>query len=252
MSSVRENVNAEFGTSYTEENFVGTNFYRVYYALMQKVQENEVKTAEIFLKLQQYISQTNEEILRPSVSHPGLIDAFEDAGFTISVKQPEAGDAGKIFICLLLDDGADDYDAQRLQACTLIKDFVVGGLVSDGSETEDITLSNGQSFTFGFNLPDPTPVILKLTAVQSQNTPLTVPSDEDIRQAVFDNINSKYRLGWNFEPQRYFTLADAPWAGSVLLEWSDDAGANWHSTVFTADYTDLYTFGLEDIEVVLT
>jgi hypothetical protein len=64
------------------------------------------------------------------------------------------------------------------------------------------------------------------------------------------NIAARYRLGRDFEPQRYFSVVDAPWASTVLLEWSDDDGGDWDDTVFEADYDDLYTFDLGDIELV--
>jgi hypothetical protein len=72
-----------------------------------------------------------------------------------------------------------------------------------------------------------------------------------VRQAIFDNINAKYKLGYNFEPQRYYTLGDAEWAESVLLEWSDDAGMNWHPEVYDSPFDDLFEFDLEDIQVVI-
>jgi len=49
-------VNTQFGQSYTMDTFIGTNLYKYFYALAQLLQENEVKTSEIFLKLQQYFN----------------------------------------------------------------------------------------------------------------------------------------------------------------------------------------------------
>lgn len=252
MDFVMSGVNDQFGTDYTSETFVGTNWYKYFYVLIQKVLETETKTAEIFQKLQQYIALTNEAIQRPSVSYPGLLESFDDAGFVAAVKPPSAMDAGKIYIAVDTDDGADDYPTKKLQINTLIKNFVAAGIVSQGSEASDITLSNGQEFTFAFNLPNKIPVLLRLTCVESENNLIAVPADEVLRQAIFDNIAARYRLGFNFEPQRYFTQSDALWAGSILLEWSDDAGSNFYSTIFDATYQDLYTFGLEDIEVVIS
>lgn len=240
------------GTSYTEETFVGTGLYKYAYAVLQKSQENEVKTAEIFQKLQEYIATTNAKIKRPSVSQPGLIEQFDDAGYVASVKPPVDVDAGKIFVCVDLDDTDPDYATERLAVATLIKDFVAGGLVTQGTEEEEITLSNGQEFTFKFYLPDRIPVLLRLTAVDSENSLAATPTDEELRQAVFDNAKARYKLGMNFEPQRYFGQSDAPWAQSVLLEWSDDAGATWNSTVFDAAFDELFEFGLEDIQVVIS
>jgi len=252
MSFVREGVNTQFGTAFTVETFVGTNWYKYAYQIVQRVQQGEIKTSEIFQKLQLYIQSTNERIQRPSVSHPGLIEAFESNGYVVSVKPPLEADAGKIFICALLDNAAIDYDDDKLAVCTLIKDFVAAGVVSMGSEVETIILSNGQSFDFKFNLPVETPILLRLTATKSRNHIVAVPTDEELRQTVFDNVNARYRLGWDFEPERYFEISDALWANDVTLEWSDDAGANWHPEVSELLYTDLYTFGLEDISVVFT
>lgn len=252
MEAIRLNINIQFGTTFTIETFVGTNWYKYFYTLVQRVLQSETKTAEIFEKLKQYISTTNQSIQRPSVSIPGLIDSFESYDYVASVKKNLIGDAGTISICVDTDEDADDYPDVKLEICNLIKHFVVAGMVSLGTETESIVLSNGQSFDFSFYLPDYTPVVLRLTLNVSDNQLVTLPTDEQIRGALNDNINARYRLGWDFEPQRYYTMVDVPWAATILLEWSDDDGANWHSTVFEAGFRDLFTFGLEDITVVVT
>lgn len=264
ISFIREGINTQFGTAYTEEAFVGTNWYKYAYAIAQRIQSGEIKTAEIFQKLQQYIALTNERIQRPSVSHPGLLDSFAAHGYEASVKPPNESDAGKVFIAVNVDDGAEDYPEKRLEICSLIKDFVAAGMVTMGTEEEEITLTNGQQFTFKFNLANPIPVWLRLTAVRSRNQLIAIPSDEEIRQKIFDYIKGyvdpdtglivppRYRMGWDFEPERYYTLDDAPWANDVTLEWTDDEGENWYDDVYAAEYDDLFTFGLEDIEVIIT
>lgn len=85
MASIRENVNTQFGTTYTAETFVGTNMYKYFYALAQRVEANEIKTSEIFLKLQDYFDFTNETILSPKVTPPGFLEAMADAGYIVSV-----------------------------------------------------------------------------------------------------------------------------------------------------------------------
>lgn len=250
MTLVRGGVNSVFGTTYDQETFVGTNFYKFFYALIQRLQENEVKTSEIVLKLQQYFTDTNEKIVRPNTTNPGLVDYFAAAGFLASVKAPEDADAGKVYIALDLDDAADDYAEKKLAACTIIKDSIVAGVVSQGSEVETLALSNDQSFDFKFNLPDRTPILLKLTLTLSANNQFTVLSPEDVKQILFDNINARYRLGLSFEPQRYFSVLDAPWCAAVLLEYSVDAGANYLDDVYVSDYDELFEFELGDIEIV--
>lgn len=250
MEVIRENINTQFGTTYTEETFLGTNFYKYFYALVQRLQESEIKTSEIFLRMQEYFDITNENIQRPKTTHPGIFDVFAAAGYLISTKAPIDADAGKAYICVDTDETADDYAAVKLAICTIIKDCVVAGVVTQGTETQEITLSNGQEFTFKYNLPNRIDVLLRLTITQSSNNLFTIADPEDSKQTLYENITEKYKLGKNFEPQRYFSVVDAPWAESVLLEWSDDAGANWHDEVYAADYDDLFTFDLADITIV--
>lgn len=373
VDNLRVEINSRFGTTYTAETFVGTNWYKFAYAVLQRVQTNETKTAEIFQKLQEYIATTNDRISRPTVSHPGLVDAFDAQGIVVSVKPAAEADAGEISLCALLDvasagtraagtititnvanllSGTPDvvsvagvsftaqagaatlgtatfraatdvtatalslatqinahattsalvsatsalgvvtitaidrgtagnsialgytnndanvgatksgttltggtastaaFDELRTQVVTLLSQYIVAGMVTQGDEHEDVTLSNGQEFTYRFYLPTEIPVLLRLTVDISENNLAVVPTDTVIRQTIFDQVNERYRLGLNFEPQRYFNLEDASWAASVVLEWSSNAGGLWHSTVYDADFDEVFTFDLEDIAVV--
>jgi len=252
MSAIRTELNNQFNTNYTEESFVGTAFYKYFYALVQELIGNETRTAEVFAKVQEYISTTNARIQRPSVSLPGIVDSFALNGYVASVKKNIVDDAGTISVCVNVDETADDYATTRLEICNFLKDFIAAALVTLGTEEEEIVLSNGQAFDFKYSLPDKTPIILRLTITVSTNTALPVPSDEVIRQTLFENINARYRLGWNFEPDRYFTQTDAPYAALIVLEYSVDDGDNWTDAIFTAAFDDLLTFALEDIAVVFT
>lgn len=251
MAAIREAINLQYGTTFTEGTFIGTNWYKYFYVLVQKVLENETKTAEIFAKLQEYIATTNARIQRPSVSMPGLVDSFLANGFTASVKPNAVEDAGTVSICVETDADADDYATKKTTICGLLRDYVAAGMVFVGDQTESLTLSNGQDFDFSFSLPDYTDVLLKLTLTSSDNQENIIPDDEAIRTTVYENIAARYRLGWDFEPQRYFTQVDAPWAATIKLEWSNDGGDNWFSTVFEAEFDDKYRFGLEDIQVLV-
>lgn len=250
MEIVRANVNAQFGTSFVKENFIGTNFYKFFYAVIQELQANEVRTAEIFQKMQEYFFVTNEMIQRPNTTHPGIFDYFGSKGYFVSTKPPIDADAGKLYICVDLDSGDPNYAAIKLAVNQLVKDCAVGGVVTQGTEASTIVLANGQSMVFKYNLPDEVPVKLRLTVTQSENNLFTVGAPSDVAQKLYDNIVAKYRLGKNFEPQRYFSVIDAPWAESVLLEYSLDAGATWSSDVYDSDYDEVFTFELADISVV--
>lgn len=250
MQDVMVRYNEQFSTSYTYENFVGTGVFKGFYALIQRLQENEVKTSEIFLKIQNYFRITNEQLARPNTTVQGLIDYCSLMGFSISVKPPTEMEAGELRVAVNLDDGAADYAAKKTQFATILKTCVPAGIATIGDETEAVTLSNSQSFDFNFNLPNETPILLRLTLTLSGNNQFTILSPEETSALLFANINERYRFGLNFEPQRYFSVVDAPWASSVLLEYSIDDGGNWLDDVATLAYDDLYTFELGDISVI--
>lgn len=251
MQIVMTGINTQYGLSYTYDSFVGTNYYKIFYPLVQRLQESEVKTAEITLLLQDYFAVTNEAISRPANTPPGIIEQFKIMGYIASLKPPADADAGKLFVCVNVDSGDDDYDAQKLAICQkLAESCVVGGVVTQGDQVESITFSNGQSFDYKFALPAAIPVKLKLTTTLSENNQFVILSPEEQKQILINNIEANYSLGKNFEPQRYFSLADAPWASDVKLEWSSNAGSTWHTTVYNADFDDLFTYSLADITLI--
>lgn len=250
MNQVRLGVNAQFGTTYDSDTFVGTNFYKYFYALIQRLQENEIRTAEIVQKLQSYFTITNEKLGRPNTTHPGLFDYFKARGYLISSKAPILADAGKLYVAVLVDSAAPDYAAKKLQICQWLAACVPAGIITQGTELQAIVLSNGQSFDYRFNLPTKIPIKLKLTITTSSNNQSTILSTLAITNLLFANINARYRLGLAFEPQRYFSVGDAPWASSVKLEYSTDGGTTWLTATYAAAYNELLTFLVTDITVV--
>lgn len=257
MDYVRQGVNTQFGTTYTTENFVGSNFYKYFYALIQKLQENEVKTAEIFVKLQDYFNVTNERISRPVATAPGLIEKLLDEGYIASVKPPSNPDAGKVYVCVDIDDEAeyptedyDSYEDEKDAINLILSQSVALGNPTQGTESTSIVLSNGQAFDFKYALPDRVEPLLRLTIVTSENNQFAIKSPTLIKQALMANIAAKYALGKNFEPQRYFSIIDAPWAATILLEYSLNAGADWSDDVFDAAYDDLFEIDLANISLV--
>jgi hypothetical protein len=369
MDLIRVQINEEFGTDYSQESFIGTNWYKYFYALIQRVQQNEVLTSEIFVKLQEYFAVTNERISRPVATNPGLVEKFADEEFIASVKPMIEADAGKCHICVdAIDDHArgevaitnhanlvsgtddsitigatvftaqagaatpgdatfqaatsndataaslalqinehatagalveatvedavvlirsiargtsgnaialaytnndgnvgatvsgatlaggvsadDDYDDLRLEIATIIKNSVAAGVMTIGQEIETIVLSNGQSFDFRFQLPNRIETLLKLTTTLSENNESVILSTDDVKEILLANIAARYQLGKNFEPQKYFSVVDAPWASQVVLEYSIDAGSNWETEVYDSAFDALLEVSLENTTVV--
>ena len=250
MEQLMEGVNTQWGTSYVAEDFEGTNFYKFMYVTAQKIQENGVKASEIFQKLQDYIQTTNDQISRPVVTAPGALAALEAEGYVASMKPPIDADAGKAYLCVDVDDTDPDYDDIKLAVNTIIKDSIAAGVITQGTESSAIVLTNGQSFDFKYALPDRQRTYLRLTTVLSVNNQHVIASPDVQKQTLLANVLARYRLGRDFEPQRYFdNVTDAPWAASVLVEWSDD-GVAWSSDIFEAEFDDLFEFDLADITLV--
>lgn len=369
LDAIMTEVNTQFGTSYTSETFIGTNFYKYAYAIAQRIQESEIKTSEIFNYLQQYFDETNERIQRPVATPGGVIEALAGAGYVASVKPIVEADAGTINVCVDVDDGdhasgnititsyanlvsgTDDsvtvgattftaqvgaatpgattfqaatsnaatatslaaqinahatagalvraraagaivyitaiqggtagnsialgytdndtnvgatksgtalaggtanaeYADKKLAINTIISESVAAGIVSNGSEESTIVLSNGQSFDFAFHLPERIQPLLRLTLTLSENNQVVVGDPDDVKELLMTNIAARYSLGKNFEPQRYFAQSDAPWTSTVLLEYSLDAGATYVSTVYNADFDELFEIVLGNISIV--
>lgn len=249
MSSLMVNVNAQFNTSYTDETFIGTNLYKYFYALAQKVEENEIKTGEIFAKIQDYFALMNERISRPVGTPPGLLAKLLEAGFIGSIKPPIDADAGKLYVAIDIDILAAGFAAKKLSINTLLSQSVAGGIVTQGDQVTPIILSNGQSFDYKFKSPNKIVPELRLTITLSENNQLVVGNPDDVKTRLMLNIAANYRIGKNFEPQRYFTIVDAPWAETVLLEYKIGAGA-WTNAVYDSNYDDLFVIGLDHIEIV--
>lgn len=243
-------VNELFSTNYTTATFAGTNWYKLSYAWAQRMQANEVKTSEIFLKLQQYIAVISEKISRPVNTRPGIVEKMKNEGYIASVKPMTGADRGLQNIAVDVDHTADNYPAVRLAICQLISRITVGGAVTQGTEVEPITISNGQTFDYKFHLPNRIPVLLKLTVTESENNQNVILSDEVVRDMLIDKIAEIYSLGKNFEPQTYFTVEDAPWSSAVKLEYSLDAGLNWTTAIYDANFDDIFTFDRDDVQVV--
>lgn len=250
MTRVMQGLNDRWDTVYTYDNFKGSNWYKMFYPLVQELQKSEVKTSEIFTKLQQYINLVNLRISRPVNTPPGIIEKLALDGYTSSVKPMVDADAGKIHVCIDVDETDPQYPNAKDFLCNRLSQIIVGGVVPQGDQIKTITLTNGQSFDYKFYLPQRIPIKIKVTITISENNRLAIPSPDTTRQNIFNRIKSEYALGKNFEPQRYFGVSDAPWGSTVLVEWSDDDGATWKSTVHDADYRDLLTFDIGDVSLV--
>lgn len=143
-----------------------------------------------------------------------------------------------------------EYLATKLAICELIKEYAVAGVVTQGTEVETLTLTNGQSFDFKYKLPTRTECLLRLTLTLSRNNQSVISDPDDTKLLLLSNIQDAYALGKDFEPERYFSPSDAPWAADILLEYSINDGNDWLTDVYESDFDELFTIQLENITLV--
>ena len=149
-----------------------------------------------------------------------------------------------------VDTAAENYAAQKAQILTMLKDYTVAGLYYAGTERGEVTLSNGQVFEFGFYPPTKKEASLKLDITLSKNSTILADKEDEVKDKLLANLAQLYTLGNNFEPEKYFTISrDAPYASAVKLQWKTDG--DYSSSVYQADFKDLWLFDKERIEVVI-
>lgn len=244
-------VNSFFGTDFTYTQFVGTGFYKLFFVIAQQILSAENTFAECYTKLQDYIRTTNETIAIPKTPRQGLIDTFAAAGYTISLEPQTADNAGTLGVCVDVDPLSGEFADQKQEILQMLADYTVAGLYYAGTQKGNVRLSNGQDFEFAFYTPTRTELTLKLTVKVSQNTTILADNEGTIKEKLLANFAQLYRLGNDFEPEKYFTISrDAPYASEVLLEWKTTG--DFSSDVLEAQFTDLFVLSADNITVVIS
>lgn len=243
-------INEEFGTNYTTQSFAGTNIWKVLYAAIQEIMTTENNISLLGEKMKQFISVQNEELYAPTSTIDGFTDLLKrELSLVGSIKPNEAADAGNLYLCVDVDNTLDDYATIKQEILDLMHVHLVGGLVYHGTETGTVTGTNGQSYSYGYSLPTPVSLMVKVTIDVSDNTLLKIPTTNEVKALFLKNFAERYRLGFDFEPQNYLCRDDVPFAGSILIEYSQDSGVTWDTDVLDLDFDEKVTLAEEDVEV---
>ena len=243
-------VNEQFGTSYTSQSFVGTNLWKFLYTTIQGLMTVENNIAELGVKLQDYIRTQNEELIIPRSSPDGIMQIIQDElGLISSIKPIEQyQDAGYIYLAVDVDNTAEDYAEIKQQILNVLHQNMGAGLFYEGTETGTVTATNGQQFNYAYELPSEKPLYIKIRVTVSENTTLFVETPTEIKRKFLENFNSKYRLGYNFEPQTYLCKDDLPFAGAISIEYSED-GTNYNSIILESAYNEKITISENNVDV---
>lgn len=237
VSEFREAINSEYGLKMTAEQFKGSNWYKLIYSASQLIETVEGNISELSNKMIDYIRKTNEDIQLPKSTIDGLQEhLLSDLGLISSVKPSTASDAGKLYIAVDVDNTASDYTEKKQNILKSLKKYCTAGLYFTGSERGDLVASNGQSFTFGYDLPEIVNMQVRITVTISDSTTSVILNSAQIKSIFEENFKKMYRLGFDFEGDRYLDIRnDLPFASKILIEWSTN-GTSWSSGIWQSAY----------------
>jgi hypothetical protein len=221
-------VNTQFSTSYDTETIVGTEYYKFFYAGAQLVMQAEGQTAEISVRMTDYIRTANERINLPKSTVDGFIDAIKDElGYDCTIKNLTIpAEAGHLF--LIVDIPTPVLTPVKDSIIQRQHNYLTAGLYYEGAITGTKVAINGQVFDYAFDTPIAVNIDVRITAKISANAKTPILNIIQVA-AIFDaNFASLYKLGLDFEPEKYLEIArDLPFASDILTEYSEDAGATW-------------------------
>lgn len=245
-------VNQEFGTSYTSQSFTGTNLWKYLYATIQGLMTVENNIAELGVKLQDFIRTQNESLIIPRSSYDGIMQIIKDElGLVSSIKRiEEETEAGQIFLAIDINNTSDDYADRKAQIFKILHENMGAGLFYNGTETGQVTASNGQVFNYAFDLPAETPLKVKIKVRVSENSTLFVETPIEVKNKFLANFAKFYRLGYDFEPQIFLCRdRDLPFASEINISYSTDDGTEYKTGILEAMYDEKFTIAPDDVEV---
>ncbi len=230
-----DELNAQLGTSYDTTTIVGTGAYKLIYTCIQLVMQAEAKTAEITAKMTDFIRTANEQINLPKSTidgfTQGLLRPISEGGLGLvstikNLTDPE--EAGHLFLVVDVDDGAEDYEDTKQAIIDKMALWLTVGLFYEGDETGTRMAINGQTFDYAYDLPTPVDILVRITVTTSANAKTPILNENQIRDIFDANFAELYRLGLDFEPEKYLEIArDLPFAADILLEYSENDGGDW-------------------------
>ena len=246
-------INNRFGTSYTPESIVGTDWYKYAYSNIQIVMNVENRIAEISTKIQDYITYINDSIKLPKSSPDGLMQALQnDLGVISSIRPVDnESDAGHLLLACDVDTSAEDYADLKQRIFDKIGECCTTGLYFPNTQTErgTFTAINGQDFPAAYALPVLKEFYVKITVTVSRNTKLFIPIELQVVNLFTEKFNAAYRFGYDFEPDIYLCQDDLPWASEIKVEYSTD-NTDWQTEVYKAAYNEKIVLKQVSAEII--
>ena len=234
----------KFNTEVSFSQFEGSKEYSIFYSNAQVDINAQAIFANAYFKALDYIRDANHRIELKGINREKLIKSIEDLGYLASLKPTIIAEAGKSFICIDYNEIAED---KPLIAKTISENIAAGIITVNGASGEIVeshTISNGQSFDYGWVEPTEVDVEWKIQYRVDRNSREPVDTAEAIQQRFYENYDKIYRLGNDIKPEQYYsTISDAPWASEIIISY--DLGTGFVTAVLETDYDSRYLRNLE-------
>lgn len=215
--------------------FVASDEYKVFYASAQIDMTIENVIASLFVKMSEFIQNSNLKITNPTTTPNALIAGLEENfGFKSSVMQMIEENAGKMHVAIDYEPTAElNYQI----ASYMEKTAVVASTYMVGDIEQDIVLTKGGIETYRWTEKTESPILFRLTMIKSRNSNAVVDNQDEIVSKFLANFDEFFWIGMDVEPEKYFEIVrDAPYASDIVTEYSFDDGETWSSVPYKTQY----------------
>lgn len=234
-------INQQFNTNYTTDTIVGSNHFKFFYGGLQLRMECDNKIAELGNKMVDYIRTINQSISQPVSSPDGTIKYFQDnLGLTVSLKPINSADeAGKPAVCVDIDPTIPTFESVKQQIFDALRLTQTEGLYWYNPSTSagpreyrgESSALNGQALPYCFFTPEEITLDVKITVTRARDSLSYQLNTVQIEELFREHFAARYALGRDFEGGVYLNTSDINGTSEVLVEWSDNSGGSWSSSV---------------------
>ncbi|EOX3952373.1 hypothetical protein ACNK2K_000318 [Vibrio alginolyticus] len=231
--------------------FVASDEYKVFYASAQIDMTIETIIASLFVKMSEFIQNSNLKINNPTTTPNALIAGLEENfGFKSSIMQMTEENSGKMHVAI---DYTPSADINYQIASYMEKTAVVASTYMVGDIEQDIVLTKGGVETYRWTAKTEQPILWKLTLTKSRNTNAVVDNQDDIVSKFLANFDAFFWIGMDIEPEKYFEInRDALYASNIKAEYSLDDGTSWSEAIYKTPYDVKFIPDLSVENVIIT
>ncbi|CAI2318471.1 hypothetical protein [Vibrio parahaemolyticus] len=231
--------------------FVASDEYKVFYASAQIDMTIETIIASLFVKMSEFIQNSNLKINNPTTTPNALIAGLEENfGFKSSIMQMTEENSGKMHVAI---DYTPSANINYQIASYMEKTAVVASTYMVGDIEQDIVLTKGGVETYRWTAKEEKPILWKLTLTKSRNTNAVVDNQDDIVSKFLANFDAFFWIGMDIEPEKYFEInRDALYASNIKAEYSLDDGTSWSEGIYKTPYNVKFIPNLPVENVIIT